>query len=198
MPVLWLVRHGKTDLIGKKLCGNLPGIHLNKEGCQQAQKTADYMHRYEVKAVYSSPIERALETAQAIASRQSLQVQEAEFLREINFGELQGLDAPDLRQHPAWQDFLEHPSRVRFPQGESLAEAQDRVVTGLDALAVTMGDSDQVVCVAHCEVLRLVVCHAIGLPLEKLHTLTIDPASVSKLEWTARRKKLYLLNWQPE
>ncbi len=198
MPVFWLVRHGKTDLIGKKLCGNLPGIHLNEEGIAQAKKTAEYLHRFDIKAVYSSPIERALETAQAIALHRGVEVRQAEFLREINFGELQGLDAPALRQDPAWQDFLEHPAQVKFPHGESLAEAQDRVVTGLNEVAADMEDADQVVCVAHCELLRLVVCYAIGLPLEKLHTLTIDPASVSKLEWTARRKKLHLLNWQPE
>lgn len=198
MPVIWLIRHGKTDLIGKKLCGNLPGIHLNEEGRQQAHKTADFMRRHQVKAVYSSPIERALETAQVIAACQGLHVQQAEFLREINFGELQGLDAPTLKQHSAWQDFLKHPARVKFPRGESLMDAQNRAVAGMEELACTMEDSDEVVCVAHCEILRLVVCHVLELPQNNLHVLTIDPASVSKLEWSKKRKKLHLLNWQPE
>ena len=66
MTQIYLVRHGQTDFIGKILCGNLPGIHLNEIGLRQAQRTADYLGKQPIKAIYTSPMERACETAAAL------------------------------------------------------------------------------------------------------------------------------------
>lgn len=198
MAFFYLVRHGQTDLIGKMLCGVLPGIHLNEKGRLQAQKAADFFDHLQIKAVYTSPIERASETAAAIAERVKLESIWVDFLKEIDFGELQSIFETDLKRHSVWQHFLQNPAEVVFPGGESVNEAQNRVVAGLDALAAQFAKEDRVVCVGHCEILRLAVCHAIHLSPDHFHNLTIDPASVSLLEWSNERKKLRLLNLQPE
>ncbi len=197
MAIIYLVRHGKTDFIGKKLCGNLPGIHLNEEGRTQAQKAADTLGNFPLKAIYSSPIERAMETAEIIGSKPGLKIKPVDFLREIHFGDLQGMGEKDLIDHPLWKRFNSQPADVSFPNGESVAEVRNRVAKGLELLAQEHGNEDQLVCVAHSEVLRLAVCWLLDLPLDNFHRLTIDPASISKIEITKDRKKLKLLNFQP-
>jgi broad specificity phosphatase PhoE len=197
MAIIYLVRHGKTDFLGRKLCGNLPGIHLNEEGRGQAQKAADYLGNFPIKAIYSSPIERAMETAQIIGDQSKRTVNAVDFLREIHFGDLQGMDEKELLDHPLWKRFNSHPEGVSFPNGESVAEVQTRVAKGLELLSQQYARDDQLICVAHSEVLRLAICWLLDLPLDHFHRLTIDPASVSKLELTPERKKLRLLNFQP-
>lgn len=198
MAIVYLVRHGKTDFIGKKLCGNLPGIHLNEEGRSQAQRAADYLGNFPIKAIYSSPIERAMETAEIIGSKHGLKISPVDFLREIHFGDLQGMGEKDLVDHPLWKRFNSLPADVCFPNGESVIEVRNRIAKGLEWLSQEYGKEDQLVCVAHSEVLRLAVCWLLDLPLDNFHRLTIDPASISKIEITPERKKLRLLNFQPK
>ena len=197
MAIIYLVRHGRTDFIGKKLCGNLPGIHLNEEGRGQAQKAADYLSAFPIKAIYSSPIERAFETAEIISRKSALVVTPVDFLREIHFGDLQGLGEKELMDHSLWKRFNSHPAEVNFPNGESVPEVQIRVAKGLELISEQHTKEDQILCVAHSEVLRLAVCWVLDLTLDNFHRLTIDPASVSIIEITPERKKLRLLNFQP-
>lgn len=196
MTILYLVRHGKTDLIGKILCGNLPGVHLNEEGRRQAQKAADYLAAFPIRAIFSSPLERTCETAVPLAEKLNLTVSTQDFLREIDFGDFQG-EGEEIFTSPIWRMFFDRPSATRFPNGENLSEAQVRVVQGINKICEEREDNEQIVCVAHCEILRLVVAHAINLPLDCFHSLTIDPASISKLQWTNDHKKLNLLNYCP-
>ncbi|PKN96914.1 MAG: phosphoglycerate mutase [Chloroflexi bacterium HGW-Chloroflexi-5] len=198
MAIIYLVRHGRTDFIGKKLCGNLPGIHLNEEGRVQAQKAAGYLSNLPIKAIYSSPIERAMETAQIIGSKSGLEIDPVDFLREIHFGDLQGMGGKDLTDHPLWIKFNSQPGDIHFPNGESVSEVYDRVSKGLGLISQQYDKEDQIACVAHSDVLRLAVCWVLGLPLDHFHRLTIDPASISKIEITPELKKLRLLNLQPD
>jgi|WetSurMetagenome_2_1015567.scaffolds.fasta_scaffold593724_1 broad specificity phosphatase PhoE len=196
MAIIYLLRHGRTDFLGKILCGNTPGIHLNEEGREQAQKAADYLGNFPIKAVYSSPMERACETAAPLAKKLNLEVIPLEFLREINFGDFQG-KGEELLSNPIWQKFSKQPGDVRFPNGESVVETQQRVGVGLDHICRNFAPEDQLVFTAHCEVLRLAVAYALNLPLDDFLKLTIDPASISKLEWSDQKKKLLLLNFVP-
>jgi len=195
MTIIYLIRHGKTDFVGKKLCGTTPGIPLNEEGRQQAARTAQYLAQFPIKALYSSPIQRALETAGIIGKQLSLPVTEKEYLSEIYFGDLQGMDEKTLKQIPLWQQFIQHPSNITFPNGDNVGDVQKRVAAGLDALSQEHAPEEEIVCVAHGEVLLLTIAHAIGLPMGELHHLSIDTASVTKVEWTVERKKLRLLNY---
>jgi broad specificity phosphatase PhoE len=197
MTIIYLVRHGKTDFISKMLCGNLPGIPLNEEGRSQAQKTAAYLSTLPIKAIYSSPIQRAMETAGIIGQAVGLDVISADYLREIHFGDLQGTLTPDLQSIPLWQRYTTLPADVSFPNGESVIEVEKRVSEGLDRIAEQYTEKDEIVCVAHSDVLRLAISHALGLPLDNFHRLSISPASVSKLEWTPDHKRLRSLNFRP-
>jgi len=197
MTIIYLVRHGKTDFISKMLCGNLPGIPLNEEGRNQAQKTGVFLSSLPIKAIYSSPIQRALETAGIIGKATGLEVTSVDFLREIHFGDLQGMEFPGINTLPLWQRYTTLPADVSFPNGESVIEVQKRVADGLDWIASQFAENEEIVCVAHSDVLRLAVSWALDLPLDNFHRLSISPASISKLEWTPGRKRLRLLNFQP-
>ena len=196
LALIYLVRHGQTDLIGKVLCGNMPGVHLNEIGRAQAIKTAEYLHNCQISAIYSSPMERALETATYFSCISNIEIKTKEFLREVNFGEFQGKDADFLHSQPVWQSFLKAPEETIFPGGESVQNAKTRISDGLEELSLHH-KGENVVCFAHCEILLLAVCACLDLPLNNMHRLTIHPASVTLLEWAEDEKKLLYLNYQP-
>lgn len=197
MAIIYLIRHGQTDYIGKVLCGNLAGIPLNEEGRSQAEKTGVYLATLPIKAIYSSPIQRAMETAGIIGKTTGLDIISDDFLREVHFGDLQGLEFPVINALPIWQRYRTKPADVSFPNGESVVEVQKRVSGGLDWIAAQFTEKEEIVCVAHSDVLRLAISWALGLPLDNFHRLSISPTSISKLEWTPEHKKLILLNFQP-
>jgi broad specificity phosphatase PhoE len=197
MTTIYLVRHGNTDYTGNRLAGYIPGIHLNKKGQIQAENTADFLQTKPIKAIFSSPLERTMETAIALAVKLDLPVVPLEFLKEINFGGLQGL-GEELDALPVWHQFLTHPAAVMFPKGESIRAAQQRVVEGLNELSTKFSTEDEVVCFSHCEILRLAVAYALHIPLDDYMRLTIAPASISSLVWQKDMQTLTLLNYVPE
>lgn len=181
MAKILLIRHGQNDMVGKKLAGRLPNVHLNQRGQAQARRLAAELAALPVKAVIASPLERAQETAVPIARVHDLAVEILPDLLEIDYGYWQGKSLKQLRQRKLWKVVQEHPGEVRFPDGESFAEVQARVVDGLNTLSEKYGEKDLIVCVAHCDVIRLAVVHFLGMPLDNFQRLQIAPASVSVL-----------------
>lgn len=181
MAIFLLVRHGQNDMVGKKLAGRLPGVHLNGKGEAQARRLAAELAVVPIKAVISSPLERAQETAEPVARIQNLPVEINEGLQEINFGTWQGKSIKQLRRRKLWKDVQNRPSAFCFPEGETFTEAQSRVAETLQTLSKTYTEKDVVVCVAHSDVIRLAVAFFLGMPLDAFQRLRIDPASVTVL-----------------
>jgi probable phosphoglycerate mutase len=196
MTTIYLVRHGKTDWLGNRITGNIKGVHLNEIGRSQAARIAAYLAQFSIKAVFSSPMERTMETAEPLAAVKGLSISSLDFLREIDFGTLQGL-GEELASLPIWHQFLSHPAEVLFPDGESVNEAQQRIVAGLKTLAAKYPGDAQIVCFGHCEILRLAVAHVLNMPLDDYMRLTISPASISCVEWKGEDLYLKLLNFVP-
>jgi probable phosphoglycerate mutase len=193
MTIIYLVRHGKTAWTGQRLIGSTPGVHLDEKGSVQAERIADLLVKSPIKAIFSSPFERAIETASPLAERLTLNVAPLDCLKEIDFGDLRGLGR-ELSSNPFWTEFLVHPASVEFPNGESVQAAQNRIVDGLNDLSSRFSSSDPVVCFSHCEILRLAVAFALKIPLDEYMRLTIDPASISLLEWTTNHQVVSILN----
>jgi broad specificity phosphatase PhoE len=93
-----LIRHALCDPIGRSIAGRRPGVHLNDTGVQQAQSLAERLSGLAVGGLYSSPLERALETARPIGARHGLQVETAAGLNEIDFGDWTGRNLNELDQ----------------------------------------------------------------------------------------------------
>jgi len=126
--LLLLVRHGETPTTGMVLPGRAPGLHLSDRGREQAERVADRLAGLPVDALYSSPLERACETAEPTAARTGLAVKHDDGLLECDFGAWTSAAIADLAALPEWQTVQHSPSQFRFPDGESFPEMQSRIV----------------------------------------------------------------------
>ena len=197
MPIVLLIRHGETDFVKKqRLAGRLPGARLNAKGRAQAAALAEALRTLPLKAVYSSPLERATETAQAVASLHGLRVQPRPGLIETDLGSWEGQSVPWLRRSKEWKVLQEAPSRFRFPGGEWVVENQARLVAEVEAISKAHKPKDLIACVGHADPIKLIVAHYLGLPLDLFQRLSIDTASVSALMLGSGKAKLIKLNWK--
>lgn len=181
MGTIILVRHGENDWSKQnKLAGWIPGVHLNEEGHKQAAAAAQRLAALPIKAVYSSPVTRCLETAGYIADTHRLAVLQVEEVGEVAYGQWEGKKIKKLAKKPLWWAVQHAPSRARFPGGESLLEVQFRAVGALETLAA-QHDKDLIVVVSHADVIRLVLAHYLGVHIDLFQRLVISPAAVSVL-----------------
>ena len=196
MPTVLLIRHGENDYSHRqKLAGRLPGVHLNEKGKKQVMELARALEPLPLKAVYSSPLERAMETAEMIAEVHKLKVVRRPGLIETNQPRWQGRSVKQLRRTKEWRVLQTTPSRFRFPGGESIAQQQLRQVDELEALCERHKERDFFACVGHADPFKLLVAYYIGLTLDNFQRLTLNTASVSMLAINKRGVKLLRLNW---
>ena len=182
MPTILLVRHGENEFVAKgRLAGRLPGVHLNENGRRQAEAVAQALVQAPIKAVYASPLERCIETAQPLADRLKLPVVPRDGLLEIDFGEWQDKTLKQLNRRKLWKVVQGNPSRMQFPGGETFANAQMRVVSELEALNSQHDLKDLIACFSHSDVIRLAVAYYIGTPLDLFQRIAVSPASISSL-----------------
>jgi probable phosphoglycerate mutase len=198
MPLILLIRHGENDYTKThKLAGYTPNVHLNERGQSQAQGLADALQDVPLKAIYSSPLERAVETATPIAAARKLEVQIEPGLLETNVGKWQGRSLAALRLQKAWRVVQGAPSRAQFPEGETFYECQTRIVSSLDAIVRKHKPQDIVACVFHADPIKLAVAHYIGLPLDHFQRLSCDTASLTALYVSEAGANLIKLNQRP-
>ncbi|MGP4033349.1 MSMEG_4193 family putative phosphomutase [Pseudarthrobacter sp. 1C304] len=178
-----LVRHGQTPTTGSVLPGRAPGLHLSDRGREQAGRVADRLAGLPVDALYSSPLERACETAEPTAARTGLAVKHHDGLLECDFGGWTGAAITDLAALPEWQTVQRSPSQFRFPDGESFPEMQARIVGAVEALRDAHAGG-VVVCFSHADPIKAAVAHALGTPLDLFQRIFISPGSVSAISYT--------------
>jgi len=188
-----LVRHAAIDAHGRSLPGRTPGVHLNAQGRLQAQALARRIVGLPVSAVYSSPLERAVETADPIAKLLGLQTAIGEEFQELDFGEWTGCEIDALAQLPAFQRFNAFRGCAPVPGGEFMLQAQARIVAGLEALRTRHADA-QVVVVSHGDMIKAAVAHYAGIPLDLFQRIEISPASISTVELDAAAVRILAIN----
>src|SRR5579884_3442621 len=115
MTTFILIRHGLTDAVGKQITGRLPGVHLNDAGRKQAEELPQRLARWKIGALYSSPLDRAMETAGPVAAQFKLDIQQAPALSEVDFGDWSGHLLDDLNQLPQWRLYNTFRSATRAP-----------------------------------------------------------------------------------
>jgi len=181
--VVLLVRHGVTPTTGRILPGRRPGLHLSDDGQKQAEKAAARIAKIKrVAAIYSSPLERARETAWAIARARRMPIRIERGLLELDIGRWAGKKLDDLRKVPEWDVVQRHPSSFRFPDGESFSEMQARI-TGALARLVAQHPGRVVVAVSHADPIKAVVAHALGVPLDLFQRIMIGTASITAIAY---------------
>lgn len=175
-----LVRHATTAATGKRLGGWTPGVHLDEAGRAQAEATAQRLAGARIAAVYSSPLERTQETARIVARPHGLRVRTRRGLGEVDYGDWTDRPLGQLRRRKLWAVIQATPSRVTFPGGESIRGAQARAVDATESLAAEHA-GEVIVCVSHADVIKAVVAHHLGMPLDTFQRLMIAPASITVL-----------------
>jgi len=141
-----------------------------------------------IRAVYTSPLERAIETAEPIARRHGLEPQHVPEIGEIHLGEWQGLTMQELDKREDWRRFNTFRSGTRAPGGELMLETQTRMVRQLDRLCAKHPD-EIVALVSHGDPLRSALAYFLGIPLDLVLRFEVSPASLSIVQihdWGAR------------
>jgi probable phosphoglycerate mutase len=197
MTVVYLIRHGLNDWTGKRLIGGTPGVHLNATGRQQAVAVAAALRKLPIESIYSSPLERAMETAEPLSQLLNLPIQPHEGLKEVNFGDWQGFTTQRMKRQKLFKTVQEKPSEVQFPGGESFAEAQARVISTLREITSNGEHPKALACFSHADVIRLAIAGLIGLPLDAFQSLNAETGSISVIAMGSARCALLKLNWMP-
>lgn len=177
---LHLVRHAAHGLLGRALAGRMPGVGLSAEGLAQAAALAGALAGRPIRAVLSSPVQRAQETAAPIAARHGLPVLTDPGLDEIDFGAWTGAAFGVLDGDPAWDAWNRFRGFAPTPGGETMAAAQARALGAVARARAAVPDGEAVLA-GHSDVLKAVLAHFLGTPLDLLHRIELAPASRSVL-----------------
>ena len=188
-----LVRHGSHDRLGKVLCGRMAGVRLSEGGRDEAARLGARLAHGPLEAVYSSPLERTQETAAAVAAASNLPVQLDDDLNELDFGNWAGLGFDDLNSEPDWSRWNRLRQHARPPGGETMLEAQARVVRFLHRAHERHGEA-VVAAVSHGDMIKAALAFALGLSLEFYARFEVSPASVSRLVMGEWGVKVWSLN----
>jgi len=176
----FLVRHAAHDRVGTVLCGRMPGVHLGSPGKAQAQALAERLAGENVASILTSPLERAVETAGPIAARLGKPVERLDDIVEIDFGAWSGKSFDSLADDPQWSAWNNSRSTSRPPEGETMLEAQARIVHAMERLRRShVGRA--VVLVSHGDVIKAALLYYLGMPIDSYARLEVSPASISTL-----------------
>jgi probable phosphomutase (TIGR03848 family) len=197
MPLVILVRHGRTPANAQGiLAGWTPGVHLDDQGVAQAEAAAERLRPLSLSTIVSSPLERTVQTAEAIDRRQRRAPGIAldDRLGECRYGEWTNRPLAELAKSPLWRTVQERPSAVTFPEGESLPQMQARALAAVHEWNARLGDRATYAIVSHGDVIKAILADALGTHLDQFQRIVVDPASVSVIRYGARGVQVLHVN----
>jgi broad specificity phosphatase PhoE len=163
MTELILARHGETAWNAENVFRGRADVDLDRVGLKQAELLGKYLSNWELEAIYSSPLRRALDTANMVARYQKVAVRVAEGLTDFDYGEWQSLPEQEVKKlYPALlNEWHSNPHKVRTPGGESLEDVRRRAVEVVDG--ILSRDHRNVLLVSHRVVIKVLICYLLGL-----------------------------------
>jgi probable phosphomutase (TIGR03848 family) len=183
-----LVRHGVTAANqGGVLAGWTPGVDLAESGVEQVRTLGERLAGVPVAAIISSPLDRCLQTAEALAAGREIGVETDQRLGEAKYGDWTGKELKVLAKDPLWKVVQAHPSAVTFPGGEALREMQARAVEAVREHNARLGPDATWIAVSHGDVIKGILADALGMHLDGFQRIMVDPASVSVVRYTDLR-----------
>jgi broad specificity phosphatase PhoE len=194
---LIIVRHGQTawnEGEGERLRGRAD-LDLDEAGLRQAAAAATRLTKWGVAAVYSSPLRRAMRTAETLAKPRGLQVQPLEGLIDIDYGRWQGLslreaEADDPELYTLW---LDNPHLVTFPGGEGLDQVRSRATAAVETV-VSRHLEQTVVLVSHKVVCKVLLCHLLGVDNSHFWQIHQELCAINVIEMEKDSPLIMLLN----
>lgn len=188
---LYLIRHGETDWNKQKKFQGWTDIDLNENGKMQAELLGERFKDIKVDEIYSSPLQRSVNTAKPIAQIKNLSIIENENFKEINFGEWEGLTVSEIYEK-AGEDFvtfMKKPEEGTFPGDGSFANVTKRIAEGLEEVLDGKEDKN-IVIVSHGGIVRLTISYLMNFPGDWYNKTWIDNTSVSVIELSKNRGNL--------
>jgi len=179
MTEIILVRHGETEWNVEEVFRGRIDIELNQTGIKQAKLLAEYLADLKIDAIYSSPLRRALKTAELIAGYHKLDVEIVPELIDMDFGKWQGLSLQEVRDKykELYAEWVSHPDKVKIPAGESLDGVRKRAISVVsDVIARYEGT---VVLVAHRVVNKVLICALLGLDNSHFWNIRQDTCGIT-------------------
>jgi broad specificity phosphatase PhoE len=187
------VRHGVFETANERLAGRTPGLALSADGRSQVRRLAARLHSTMIAGVFTSPVQRAMETAALLASALRLPLQMEPALEEVDFGDWTGATFQDLAALPLWQQFNRFRATTPIPAGDSLLDVQARITTWMARQASTHPGAI-LLAVTHAEIIRSAVAACAGISLDLALRLEIAPSSVSEIRLGADNLVIGRLN----
>jgi probable phosphomutase (TIGR03848 family) len=193
MTTFLLIRHATNDWVGKSLAGDTRDVHLNAEGREQAVRLAERLRGVRIDRICSSPLERAMETAEPLASERRLEVHARTRLTEIGLGQWNGREIAGLEDDALWRRFNAFRSSTRPPGGELMTEVQSRLADEMEELRQSHADG-AIALFSHADVIKCAVAFYAGIPIDLMHRLEIGPASVTVITLAESGARLLTVN----
>jgi probable phosphomutase (TIGR03848 family) len=194
MTTVFLVRHGLTAQTGRLLYGRMSGIDLDHRGRAQAEELVERFDGVRVTAVYSSPLERCVQTVEPLAAARRLSVRPDDGLLEMDAGSWTGRTLRQLRRAKAWEIVQHSPSAFAFPGGgEAFPDAQARAVASIERIA-RRHRRGAVVVATHGDIARIAISYFAGTPIDAFQRVVIDTVGVSVLDLGSPRPHVLLVN----
>ena len=187
MTEIILVRHGETDWNVAEVFRGRIDVELNETGLKQAELLAGYLGSVEIDTVYSSPLKRALKTAEVIADRKKLEVSVIPGLVDFDFGNWQGLSHQEVRDKykELYAEWIDYPERVRMPAGESLDDVRRRAMAVVDDVISQQNGS--AVLVSHRVVNKVLICALLGLDNSHFWNIRQDTCGLTSFTYEGGR-----------
>jgi broad specificity phosphatase PhoE len=197
MALLILVRHGQTDEnVNGRISGQGPAP-LNARGREQAQVAADVLTCLGVTHLFSSPVVRARQTADVLAARLHLEIEELPDLREVGYGDWEGKHFSEVRNHPVANQVFNNPMEAVFPNGESLLDVQRRGVRVTECVHQTYPQGVTVL-VSHGDVIRMTLAHYLNMPFNEYRRINLDNGALSVVELFHDWVRVKAINFVPQ
>ncbi len=187
MTEIILVRHGETEWnVGEIFRGRID-IELNETGIKQAELLAEYLSDLKIEAIYSSPLKRALRTAEIIANYHQLEVEITPGLVDFNYGKWQGLPHPEVKDkyEKLYTEWISHPDKIKIPAGESLDDVRKRAIGVVDKVIDKYGGT--VILVSHRVVNKVLICALLGLDNSHFWNIRQDTGGITTFTYENER-----------
>jgi len=179
MTEIILVRHGETEWNVAEIFRGRIDIELNETGIKQAELLAKYLSKLKIEAIYSSPLKRALKTAEIIAGHHKLDVDIAPGLIDFNFGKWQGLSHQEVKDKnkELYADWINRPDQIKMPAGESLDEVRKRATGVVNNIIARYKGT--VVLISHRVVNKVLICALLGLDNSHFWNIKQDTCGIT-------------------
>lgn len=189
MTTYHLIRHAEKDSPPEQITARAPGVHLTAAGLEQAEWLARQLESAPLVAIYSSPLERARETAEPLARRRGLYVRTESAFHELDFGAWTGRTFHELAADPQWQRFNRCRGTTAIPGGETYLDVQARFVN--EMLRIHRQHPDGTVAIfSHADPIRAALAYFAGAPPDPFDRFEVGLASISTVTIDAFRSQV--------